>query len=381
MGLHASHDEGSTTGRASATAGQLSMLLAGAGVRGNRDRERVAAPADASNGTPRATSRGPDYAEMMARYLGPGIVAAFADSDVTEIYLNAHDERVRLDTRSRGKVAAETTLSAERLEMFLNAVASSHGVALGPEEPSLQAELPLAVFGGARLQGFVPPVVPRAAVVMRKRPETLVELDAYARDGVLPAAWADRLREALDERATIVVAGGTGSGKTTLLGALLLELSRRSPRERLVLLEDTVELRCPLDDHLALRTTPTQNLAALVKATLRTSPTRIVIGEVRDQAALDFLDAAVTGHPGGLCTVHATTAAGALARLDRLAQRANVPPQAALVADAVDLVVVLHGGNTGRRAVELARVAGLAPDGRFLLHQCTETGTWESVEQ
>lgn len=357
--------------------GQLSVQLEAAGARG-----RVGAVQPPSGTVASAvTTRGPDYAEMMARYLGPSVVAAFADPDVTEIYLNAHDERVRLDTRSRGKVAADATLSAERLEMFLNAVASSHGIALGPEEPSLQAELPFSVFGGARLQGFVPPVVPRAAAIMRKRPETLVEIDAYVSGGVLPAAWVERLREALDARATIVVAGGTGSGKTTLLGALLLELSRRSAQERLVLLEDTVELRCPFDDHLALRTTPTQNLAALVKATLRTSPTRIVIGEVRDQAALDFLDAAVTGHPGGLCTVHATTAAGALARLDRLAQRANVPPQAALVADAVDLVVVLHGGNTGRRAVELARVEGLAPDGRFLLHHCTESGTWEFAEQ
>lgn len=188
MGLHASHNEGSTAGPTNATTGQLSMLLDGVGVRGERARERIAAAAGAWSGTPQAVSRSPDYAEMMARYLGPGIVAAFADPDVTEIYLNAHDERVRLDTRSRGKVAAEATLPAERLEMFLNAVASSHGVALGPEEPSLQAELPLAVFGGARLQGFVPPVVPRAAVVMRKRPETLVELDAYTREGAASLA-------------------------------------------------------------------------------------------------------------------------------------------------------------------------------------------------
>ena len=76
-----------------------------------------------------------------------------------------------------------------------------------------------------------------------------------------------------------------------------------------------------------------------MKATLRTSPSRIVIGEVRDASALDFLDAAVTGHPGGLCTVHASSALGALRRLDRLAQRANVPPQSTLVAEAIDLVL------------------------------------------
>ena len=151
------------------------------------------------------------------------------------------------------------------------------------------------------------------------------------------------------------------------LGALLLEIADQYPHERVVVLEDTVELNCPVRDHLALRTTADLSLAALVKATLRTSPNRIVIGEVRDHAALDFLDAAVTGHPGGLCTVHASTAAGALARLDRLAQRANVPPQRELVADAVDLVVVLQGDHRTRRVSELVRVAGLTPDKQFIL--------------
>jgi type IV secretion system protein VirB11 len=323
-----------------------------------------------------STARGPDYAEMMARYLGPALTEAFADDDITEIYVNPQDSRIRFDTRSRGRIDSVDTIAPERLEMFLNAVATAHGTSLSAYSPMLQAELPLAVFGGARLQGFIPPVTAGMALVIRKRPTRVYSLDSYLAEGRLPSAWRGALGDAVADRQTMIVAGGAGTGKSTLLGALLHEIHARCPSDRIVVLEDTVELRCPLPDHLALRTTPELPLAALVRATLRTSPTRIVIGEVRDQAALDFLDASVTGHPGGLCTIHASTPRAALARLDRLAQRANVPPQSQLVADAIDLVILLEGDHRTRRVADLVRVTGLVPDGRYILHRCTETGTW-----
>ena len=86
-------------------------------------------------------------------------------------------------------------------------------------------------------------------------------------------------------------------------------------------------------------------LRDLVKASLRTSPDRIVVGEVRDEAALDLLDAWQTGHPGGVATVHANDPLSALHRLDRLAQRANAGPQGHLVGDAIHLVVMIAGGS------------------------------------
>lgn len=311
---------------------------------------------------------GPDYAEMMARYLGPALMHAFSDDDVTDIYVNPQDARIRFDTCSKGRIDSGHSIAAERLEMFLNAVATAQGESLGAANPTLQAELPADVFGGARLQGFIPPVTHGVSIVIRKRPTRAYSLDSYVERGIMSAAHRDVLGRAVEERQTIIIAGGTGTGKSTLLGGLLHEIHLRCPEDRIVVLEDTVELRCPLPDHLALRTTAELPLAALVKATLRTNPTRIVIGEVRDQGALDFLDASVTGHPGGLCTVHASTAQATLARLDRLAQRANVPPQAQLIADAIDLVVVLEGNHRTRRISELARVTGLTPDGRFTLH-------------
>ncbi len=310
------------------------------------------------------------YDEMMARYLGPVIVRAFADDDVTEIYLNPQDGVVRFDTRSRGRVASGVSVGASRVEMFLNAVATSLGLTLGAEQPSLEAELPAVGFCGSRLQGFVPPITPAPAFTIRKPPAVVYSLDAYVAAGVVSPAQRVALRCAVQAHQNILIAGGTNTGKTTLANALLREVTELFPHERIVILEDTVELQCAAPDHLALRTTETVTLAQLVKSALRTSPTRIVVGEVRGSEALDLLDAWATGHPGGIATVHASSAEGALRRLDRLAQRANVPPQQSLIAEAIHVIAVLEGAHARRRVTDLVRVEGLDPDGHYVLHSC-----------
>lgn len=322
------------------------------------------------------------YSEMLARYLGPAVLRAVADDDVTEIYLNPQDGTIRLDTRSRGRVESDARLHAHRVEMFLNAVASSLGLTLGPDNPRVEAELPAVEFRGSRLQGFVPPVTPAPAFNIRKPPVVIYSLDDYAAAGIISPAQRAEFRRAVVEHRNVLIAGGTNSGKTTLANALLKEITDLFPAERIVILEDTVELQCAAPDHLALRTTPTVSLAQLVKSALRTSPNRIVVGEVRGREALDLLDAWATGHPGGVATVHASSAEGALARLDRLAQRANVPPQRQLVAEAIHLVAVIEGGNAGRRVTDVVRVEGTGRAGRYALRspgRAEFTTTGESV--
>jgi type IV secretion system protein TrbB len=185
------------------------------------------------------------------------------------------------------------------------------------------------------------------------------------RQGILSAAHRAALAAAVEGRANVLIAGGTRSGKTTFANAVLLEITELCPRDRVVVLEDTRELQCAAPDRLSLRTTEEVDLAGLVRLTLRSSPDRIVIGEVRDKAAMQLLDAWSTGHPGGVATVHATDAVGALERLDWLAQRNGVPSQAHLVAAAVDLVVVIVGGSQPRRVREMVRVRGLDRSGGY----------------
>lgn len=310
--------------------------------------------------------RGERNSEMMSRYLGPVVCQALNDDDVTEIYVNAKDGVIRYDTRSLGRVSTGMHLEAHRLEMFLNSVASNLGVVLSAENPRLEAELP-AEFKGSRLQGFVPPVTAAPAFNIRKPATLIYSLDSYADARMISSEHRAQLGRAVLDHHNVLIVGGTNSGKTTLANAMLREITDLCPRERIVILEDTIELQCAAQDHLALRSTPAVPLALLVKSALRTSPNRIVVGEVRGAEALDLLDAWATGHPGGVATVHASSAEGALLRLDRLAQRANVPSQRQLVAEAIDVIVVIEGSNRGRRVLDLAYVGGLDAHGRFVV--------------
>jgi P-type conjugative transfer ATPase TrbB len=308
-----------------------------------------------------APPSGPHFSEIMERLLGPEVSTLLADPDVTELYVNP-DGRVRVDTRSQGRHATELVLEANRIRAFLNTVASSLGTPLGDASPMLEAELPRGTFRGARLQGFVPPCVPEVTFVVRNPPARVYRLDELVETGVLRPEHRLALRQAVLERLNILVAGGTRSGKTTFANALLAEIAELCPTDRLVILEDTIELQCVAADHLALRTCPGVSLADLVRATLRASPTRIVVGEVRDHSALDLVDAWGTGHPGGCATLHATDPQGALFRLDRLAQRNGVPSQLPEIARTIDLVVITAGDNLGRRVTDLVRVRGLSGD-------------------
>jgi P-type conjugative transfer ATPase TrbB len=306
------------------------------------------------------------YRDSLARALGPAILAALADPDVTEVYVNP-DGRLHFDTRSRGRLATPATVPTTQTTRFLNLVASSLPAVLNSSHPHLQAELPWdEPFRNARLQGFVPPLVGAPAFNLRKSPAVIYTLDQYVDGGVLAAGQRRLLGAAVRERRNVLVAGGTASGKTTLVNALLHEITGACPLDRIVVLEDTVELQCAAPDCLALRTADGVRLRELVKAALRTSPDRIVVGEVRDEAALDLLDAWQTGHPGGVATLHANDPLSALHRLDRLAQRAGAGPQAHLVGDAIHLIVMIAGGSSGRRVTEIAEVAGYR-DGLYQL--------------
>ena len=185
-----------------------------------------------------------------------------------------------------------------------------------------------------------------------------------------PASWrtvqAETLREAVRERRNILVAGGTSTGKTTLTNALLAEVAKTT--DRVVLIEDTRELQCSSPNLVALRTKDgVASLSDLVRSSLRLRPDRIPIGEVRGAEALDLLKAWGTGHPGGIGTIHAGTALGALRRLEQLIQEAVVTVPRALIAETIDVIAVLSGRGVDRRLAELARVEGLKPDGDYLI--------------
>jgi len=135
-----------------------------------------------------------------------------------------------------------------------------------------------------------------------------------------------------------------------------------------VIIEDTRELQCAAPNLVALRTKDgVATLSDLVRSSLRLRPDRIPIGEVRGAEALDLLKAWGTGHPGGIGTIHAGSALGALRRMEQLIQEAVVTVPRALIAETIDLIAVLSGRGSGRRLTELARVTGLGPAGDYHL--------------
>jgi type IV secretion system protein VirB11 len=299
----------------------------------------------------------------LTRALGDDIARALADPLTVEVYRNA-DSRVWVEQHGIGRYVVGTIGDAEA-EQAVRLVASLMGDEAHDDSPILSGTLP----GGERFQGLLPPVVASPVLTIRKPAPVVYALDQYVERGVLSSAWAEVLRHAVAGRANVLVAGGTGSGKTTLLNALLAEPAFSS--SRVVVIEDTRELRCDADDAVFLLTKnrePAVSMTTLVKATLRLRPDRIVVGEVRGPEALDLVKAWNTGHPGGLGTIHANSATDALQRLEDLIGEAvvNVPRRA--LAAAVNYVAFVQrdaAHAAGRRVTELVKVVGLRPDGGY----------------
>lgn len=306
-----------------------------------------------------AISRG---ARMLRTALGPAIAFWLEDPTIVEIMLNP-DGRLWVDRLAGGLADTGERLSAADGERIVRLVAHHVGTEVHPGAPRVSAELPET---GERFEGLIPPVVAGPAFAIRKPAVAVFTLDDYVATGIMQAGQAAVLRLAVHERRNVLVAGGTSTGKTTLVNALLAEIASTS--DRVVLIEDTRELQCRSPNLVALRTKDgVASLSDLVRSSLRLRPDRIPVGEVRGAEALDLLKAWGTGHPGGVGTIHAGSALGALRRLEQLIQEAVITVPRALIAETIDVIAVLSGRGAERRLSELAVVEGLGSNGDYVL--------------
>ncbi|RRY11332.1 P-type conjugative transfer ATPase TrbB [Brucella anthropi] len=306
-------------------------------------------------------------ARMLRTALGPAIAGFLGDASVVEVMLNP-DGRLWVDRLSEGLSDTGERLSAADGERIVRLVAHHVGAEVHAGNPRVSAELPET---GERFEGLLPPVVAAPAFAIRKPAVAVFTLQDYVAAGTMTAEQAEILRQAVADRRNILVAGGTSTGKTTLTNALLAEVSKTS--DRVVLIEDTRELQCAAPNLVAMRTKDgVATLSDLVRSSLRLRPDRIPIGEVRGAEALDLLKAWGTGHPGGIGTIHAGTALGALRRLEQLIQEAVITVPRALIAETIDLVAVLSGRGSTRRLAALGRVEGLSPDGDYRVRPATQ---------
>jgi len=306
--------------------------------------------------------------EKLRRELGPAVLAALEDPDITEVMLNP-DGGLWVESQRQGMRDTGRQMPAMQAENLIGTVAAMLGTVVNASAPIVEGELPL---DGNRFEGILPPVSTAPMFVIRKRPSVLYTLEDYVHAEILDAAQAEILRAAVRARQNLVIAGGTTSGKTTLANALIAEMVRLGdPAQRIVIIEDTRELQCTARNAVQLHTGDVADLTRLTRVTMRLRPDRIIIGEVRGGEALALLKAWNTGHPGGVTTIHANSAVAALMRLDSLIQEAGVPPQPRLVAEAVNLVVFIARTPEGRRVRELATVAGYDPATGYILAPMT----------
>jgi P-type conjugative transfer ATPase TrbB len=309
------------------------------------------------------------YRDMMTRFLGAIVMRALDDPDVVEVYTNPHDQRIWTITHSAGRVDTGERLDPASVLSFLNTVATSLRTTVDAEHPRLQAELPLGASHMPRLQGLIPPRTEGPCFVIRKHAPEVYPLDRLVEDGVLTWECARIIRGAVAQHWNILVVGGPRTGKTTLVNSILQEITRQFPHERVLLIEDTLELQCDARDRLALRVREVESLAEPTKEALRLSPDRLAVGEVRDHAAYYMLDAWLSVSPGSVATLHGSSPENALLRLDLLCQRAGVPSQMPLIGAAVQLVVHLEREQHVRpRVAEIVHVDGLDAAGRLVLH-------------
>jgi P-type conjugative transfer ATPase TrbB len=301
-------------------------------------------------------------ARMLRTALGPAIAPWLEDPVVVEVMLNP-DGHLWVDRLTEGLADTGERLSAADGERIVRLVAHHIGAEVHPSSPRVSAELPET---GERFEGLIPPVVAAPTFAIRKPAVAVFTVDDYVAANIITARQAGFLRDSIAQRRNILVAGGTSTGKTTLVNALLAEVAKTS--DRVVLIEDTRELQCRARNLVALRTKDgVASLSDLVRSSLRLRPDRIPIGEVRGAEALDLLKAWGTGHPGGIGTIHAGSALGALRRLEQLVQEAVLTVPRALIAETINVIAVLAGRGCERRLIELARVGGLGPSGDYLL--------------
>ncbi|MGI9072268.1 MAG: CpaF family protein [Bryobacteraceae bacterium] len=307
--------------------------------------------------------------ETILPFLQP-IAHLITDPAVSEIMVNG--DRAVFIQREGCLQPVNAVIEHKYLSTAVKRIARSLGQDISESKPLLDARL----SDGSRVAAAFPPCSPYGVTLtIRKFRPQWFSLDELVELGALPGPIAGELAQAVRDRQTILISGGTDTGKTTFAKALLDLIPQH---ERIGVIEDTIELK--IDHPNVFRfearkeqrdaqgnvTVPAVSIRDLVKATLRHRPDRLVIGEVRGGEAFDLLDALNTGHAGSISTVHANSADQALSRLATLTLRADVDmPYRAIQAEIGDLInLVVHiERRDGRRFVsQVMRIDGFDAD-------------------
>ena len=271
------------------------------------------------------------------------------DDDVCEIMVN-DDSKVWVDTFSKGLIYTGKILTNDIVSNIIIQIANYSHKICNKDNPLLEAEIL-----NMRFQGFLSPdIVKNSSFCIRKHAKKIFNLDDYVQNKTMTKYQKEIIIQAIYNRKNIIVAGGTGSGKTTLVNALLFEIAKLN--NRIIIIEDTKELKCDAENKLALISTKTTSMEDLLRATLRSRPDRIIVGEVRGSEAFTLINAWSTGHKGGISTVHSNSAFHTLTRIETLVGFGTDKVQPSIIVDAIDVIIYIKKTPTGRVIEEIRKV-------------------------
>ena len=303
--------------------------------------------------------------EIADDILGYGPVEPYLrDPEITEIMVNGPDQ---IYVERAGKIHPVNGRFADEphLRRTIDKIVGRVGRRVDEASPMVDARLP----DGSRVNAIIPPLaVDGSLLTIRKFAADPFEVDDLISFGTLTRSVAEFLQACVQGRLNILVGGGTGAGKTTTLNVLS---SFIPGDERVVTIEDAAELQLHQEHVLRLESRPPNiegkgevTIRGLVRNALRMRPDRIVVGEIRDAAALDMLQAMNTGHDGSICTVHANTPRDVLSRVETMVLMAgmDLPIRAVReqLSSALNLIVHQSRFKDGsRRITQITEVVGM----------------------
>ncbi|NKE62788.1 CpaF family protein [Lentzea sp. PSKA42] len=312
--------------------------------------------------------RGRMAVEVADEILGHGpLEPLLRDPDVSEIMVNGPDH-IYVERKGKLQLVDAAFTDESHLRRIIDKIVSRVGRRVDEASPMVDARLP----DGSRVNAVVPPIaLDGSSLTIRKFATDPLQVADLIRFGTISPAVAELLSACVRGRLNILVSGGTGSGKTTTLNVLSSFIPED---ERIVTIEDAAELQLRQDHVLRMESRPANvenrgqvSIRELVRNSLRMRPDRIVVGEVRDGAALDMLQAMNTGHDGSLTTAHANTPRDALSRLETMVLMAGVDLPSRAIRDqvnsALDLIIQQARLKDGtRRITHITEVVGMEGD-------------------